>query len=381
MTRRILFASAASAAAAVAAQTPPPATPPAPTWASTTANRSIPRWRGFNLLDLFQAFTKPERRFITPEADFQWIRDWGFNFIRIPMDYWYWVDTPWRETRKLEPDHVYKIKTSTFEEIDRIVELGRKYSLHVSLNFHRAPGYCINNNEREPFSLWTDQRAEDAFVHHWVTFAQRYKGVSPFDLSFNLLNEAPKPKEGFMAREDYVRVMSRATDQIRAVSPQRVVIIDGLEVGNRVVTEMIPSGVVQSVHAYSPGGISHFRASWVDKESKFPEPTWPLLKSDGTVAWDRKRLEEMYAPWAELARQGVGVHCGECGCFSKTPHAIFLAWFTDVMEILAGHGIGYALWNFRGTFGMLDSNRADVDYEDWHGVKLDRKLLSVLQKF
>ena len=27
-------------------------------------------------------------------------RDWGFNFIRIPMDYWLWIKTDWRATRK-----------------------------------------------------------------------------------------------------------------------------------------------------------------------------------------------------------------------------------------------------------------------------------------
>ena len=42
--------------------------------------------------------------------------------------------------------------------------------------------------------------------------------------------------------------------------------------------------------------------------------------------------------------------------------------------------IGFALWNFRGDFGILDSGRADVEYEDWHGHKLDRKLLDLIRK-
>ena len=41
--------------------------------------------------------------------------------------------------------------------------------------------------------------------------------------------------------------------------------------------------------------------------------------------------------------------------------------------------IGYALWNFRGSFGIIDSARADVAYEDWHGCKLDRELLELLR--
>jgi endoglucanase len=36
---------------------------------------------------------------------------------------------------------------------------------------------------------------------------------------------------------------------------------------------------------------------------------------------------------------------------------------------------------FRGSFGILDSDRADVQYEDFNGRKLDRKLLQLLQEF
>jgi hypothetical protein len=52
-----------------------------------------------------------------------------------------------------------------------------------------------------------------------------------------------------------------------------------------------------------------------------------------------------------------------------------------VLDILTGHNIGYALWNFRGAFGILDSGREDVSYEDWYGHTLDRELLKLLQAY
>ena len=166
------------------------------------AQTTIPRWRGFNLVDFFQAFGQGELSAgMVSEDDLKWIRDWGFDFIRIPMDYWLWIDTNWRETKALSPDDMYKIKESMMEKVDRTVDLGIKYGLHVSLNFHRAPGYCINSPDREPFVLWTDPSAEDAFVFHWNLFAKRYRGVSVKDLSFNLVNEAPGVREGYMSAE------------------------------------------------------------------------------------------------------------------------------------------------------------------------------------
>jgi hypothetical protein len=35
---------------------------------------------------------------------------------------------------------------------------------------------------------------------------------------------------------------------------------------------------------------------------------------------------------------------------------------------------------FRGDFGVMNSGRKDIEYEDWHGHKLDRKMLEMLQK-
>jgi hypothetical protein len=59
---------------------------------------------------------------------------------------------------------------------------------------------------------------------------------------------------------------------------------------------------------------------------------------------------------------------------------VFLAWFKDVIGILGENDIGFALWEFNGSFGILNSGREDVAYEDWYGYKLDRKLLQLLQE-
>ena len=340
---------------------------------------ALPRWRGFNLLYLFQARVRKDGPVEVPEDDFQMIADLGFDFVRIPMDYWFWIDSDWRTTGRPSAGDVVKIKESALAPIDRIIELGRKHGLHVNLNFHRAPGFCVNSAELEPFVLWRDREAEDAFVFHWDFFAKRYKDINSNELSFNLLNEAPRPRPGYMTREDYRRVMTRAIDKIRECTPDRTIIIDGLATGNQVVYEMMPTGVAQSVHAYTPAEVSHYHAGWVDKRLDFPHPLWPAVKRDGSGLVSRDTLDAHYEPWGWLVRQGIGVHCGEAGGFNKTPHDSFLKWMCDVLDILKSHSIGWALWNFRGSFGVLDSGREDCAYEDWHGHKLDRKLLTLLQ--
>jgi endoglucanase len=72
---------------------------------------------------------------------------------------------------------------------------------------------------------------------------------------------------------------------------------------------------------------------------------------------------------------------GEWGSFSYTPHDVTLRWMRDCLTNWKKAGFGWALWNFRGSFGILDSNRKDVAYEDFQGHKLDRKMLDLLRAF
>jgi aryl-phospho-beta-D-glucosidase BglC (GH1 family) len=85
--------------------------------------------------------------------------------------------------------------------------------------------------------------------------------------------------------------------------------------------------------------------------------------------------------WLALQQQGVGVMVGEFGCYNRTPHAVALAWMEDCLANWKQANWGWALWNFRGSFGILDSHRRDVDYENFHGHKLDRQMLDLLQKY
>ena len=330
-----------------------------------TAQKVLPRWRGFNLLDMFTSHSTGEWQ----EDDFRWIAGWGFDFVRLPLCYLLWVDDG-------DP---FRIAEAGLAKIDTAVHLGRQYGLHVSLNFHRAPGYSVNREKQEPFSLWKDQSAIDAFCLHWATLARRYQGIASEQLSFDLVNEPPAPTRDGMTREEHARAIAAAVATIRDVDPDRLIIADGLAWGRDPCPELAPLGIAQSCRAYSPMGISHFRANWVDSEG-MPTPTWPGAL-EGGEPWDRRRLERLYEPWVRLAQQGIGVHCGEGGAFRFTPHDVVLAWLRDVLDILTGHGIGYALWNFRGPFGILDSQRRRLPYEDWHGHKLDRQLLQLLQEF
>ena len=302
------------------------------------------------------------------------------------MAYPQWVD--YDASKPIRAEDMYRIRESALEPIDGLIALAHKHGLHVSLNLLRAPGYCVNAGFEEPYNLWKDPEALKAFCFHWKMWARRYKSTPRARISFDLLNEPSMredmndqhSKRGPVPGTVYRRMVEAAAQAIREENPDHLILADGNNVGNDVIPEIADLNVAQSCRGYVPGHISHYQAPWAFKDpNALPVPTWP--GEGGGGRWDRARLEQYYAPWIEWARKGVGVHCGECGCWKKTPHPVFLAWFEDVLDILTRAGIGYALWNFRGDFGILDSGRADVDYVDWYGQKLDRKLLALIQKY
>ncbi|MCX8037237.1 MAG: glycoside hydrolase family 5 protein [Candidatus Sumerlaeia bacterium] len=327
----------------------------------------LPRWRGANLLEKFSAGSKgdkPNQPFV--ERDFEWLVRWKMDFVRLPMDYRFWCQMPDRRA----------FKESALKEIDQAVEWGRQYNVHVSINFHRAPGYCINNPELEPFNLWTDAEAQDICELHWRMFAKRYKGIPSSRLSFNLWNEPPRPGSGGMTRENHEKVARRMVKAIREEDPDRMIIADGLSVANDPIPELDDLKLPLSLHTYQPFQLTHYRASWAKGSDKWPEPTWPLKQ--GNTLWDRDYLYNRYRPWLEPMRKGIGVHCGETGVYNRTPHKVVLAFQRDLFSMLKDYGIGWAMWNLRGSFGWIDSGRKDVKYENFEGHQLDREMLELL---
>jgi endoglucanase len=351
---------------------PPPA-------AAQDINASrIPRWRGFNLQGRFPPPGAPPVRAFE-ESDFAVMAEWGFDFVRLPLSYWAWG-------RK---DDWSVINEEPLKEIDRAVELGRQYGIHVNINFHRIPGYCINQRELEPADLFSGtaaqrQRAEAAAVHHWKVFAKRYKGIPNQRVSFDLINEPPKMRsyEGYL-EERYVEIVKALVRGIREVDPHRLIVADGINIGQAPVMGIAGMGLAQSTRGYLPKAVSHYTATWVPKDEfeSFNLPAWPLKDDKGTV-WDRARLKtENIDPYQPLVAKGVQVHVGEWGCFNKTPHAVALAWMEDNLSLWKEAGWGFSLWNLRGSFGVMDSGREDVAYESFEGHKLDRKMLELLRKY
>jgi len=331
----------------------------------------FPRYRGFNLLAKFGG-RGPRQKF--REEDFEIMAEWGFDFARIPMSYWSWASK----------DDWYTVDEDVLKDIDEVVEFGKQYHVHINLNLHRVPGYCINGRDMEPVDLFEDtpenmQKALDGVVYHWKMFAERYKGIPSSRLSFDLINEPPHMDQ----ETRYVEVVRALVQGIREIDPERLIVADGKDVGRTPVYGIADLGLVQSTRGYDPMSVSHFTAGWVPKDAfeTFEVPTWPLTGDDGKV-WDKAALKAgLIDTWQPLVDMGVSVHVGEWGCYNKTPHDVALRWMRDLLSLWKEAGWGQAMWNLKGDFGILNSGRKDVKYETYKGHKLDRKMLELVRAY
>lgn len=465
--------------------------------------------KGFNLLGKFEVSWSNSG---FTESEFKWIQQLGFNFVRLPLDY---------RTFTKAGDWSTFVETEMVK-IDRAVQWGEKYGVHVCINFHRAPGYCVNAATlpvNQQLNLWTDLAAQDAFVKHWEFFANRYKTIGADKLSFNLVNEPSN-----VTSEVYVSVMKKAIQAIHAISPERIIFVDGTDYGRNLIPALKDEpNVAQSIHCYDPFGLTHYKAEWVDGAADWPLPTWPMLwisdylygpwKSDfksalafqgsfaagtevivnvrqvsaeatltvkaGTKVLLNKRFvctadpgtdftkivkndwgyqnisnkdysvtlteaaskltfEVTAGDWLtlnsislkrgstltkyslsnstwgqkqttylidetgnikaldgqdvlpfDIYRQNVAVAKAnsiafmvqEFGVYNKTPHPVAIGFLIDLSKFFRDNNIGWALWNFSGSFGIINSDRTDVQYETYMGTyKLDRQMLNALTK-
>jgi len=173
--------------------------------------------------------------------------------------------------------------------------------------------------------------------------------------------------------KDYQNVYDRDYE-VPVPAGTRVLVLDNVEGDWMTVSEVALRG------AGGDGAAAVLRPAYGQKPAvlTYRPGASPALQAPGPSgrAWLEERC---IAPFRELQGKGVGVMVGEFGAFNHTPHPVVMRWMADCLANWKDAGWGWAMWNFRGPFGVLDSGRGDVVYEDFQGHKLDRAMLDLLR--
>lgn len=118
--------------------------------------------------------------YITRE-DISFIKQSGFNSVRVPFSYRLFVSDA----------AVQRLEGPGYELLDRVVDWCRREGLYVILDMHAAPGGQTGDNIDDswgyPF-LFESSESQDLTVNLWRKIAARYRN-EPAVIGYDLLNE------------------------------------------------------------------------------------------------------------------------------------------------------------------------------------------------
>ncbi|MEM1164657.1 MAG: cellulase family glycosylhydrolase [Planctomycetota bacterium] len=150
--------------------------------------------------------------------DFDIIRSFGMNCVRLPIHY-----------SVLESaDSPGTLRDDAFRWIDWVVDHAERTGLYVVLDLHGAPGGQSTDaptGRTGHNTLWTDTSAQDRTVALWRALAHRYRD-HPAVAVYDLLNE---PYGRFDASHDdaLVALMDRLVKAVREIDSVTPIIVPG----------------------------------------------------------------------------------------------------------------------------------------------------------
>ncbi len=163
------------------------------------------------------------------EEDVRFIKDSGFNVIRIPLNY-----------RHFESDlNPFVYLDQGFERLDAIIRACEQAGLYVILDMHSVQGWQngdwhADNSSRHAL-FWVDKTAQDRFYALWEEIARRYKD-QPTVAGYNLINEpisnAPYGRFGsvlqYTPNWDLInQIYKTSVNRIRAIDPFHIIFLEG----------------------------------------------------------------------------------------------------------------------------------------------------------
>jgi len=333
----------------------------------TTAKSRVNIHRGTNISHwLSQSEERGDvRRAWFTQEDVKRIADWGFDHIRLPIDEMQmWNDSGAQETE-------------AFDLMESALDWAEQAGLNAVIDLHILRSHFFIS-EKEP-GLFTDPAEAEKFADLWRQLSARLRGRSNERVAYELLNEAVATNP-----DDWNRVAHLAFQAIRKLEPQRTIVLGSNQWNSAFTFDQLSvpddANTVLTFHFYHPMLITHHRASWsvegrmYDGPIQYPgQPIPPECLSEvrppeaaRLVKVDIEKLNRPYDRRAMLAdfaqpiaasrRTGLPLYCGEFGVIDLAPRPVREAWYRDIISVFTEYGIGWANWDYKGDFGIIDAH-------------------------
>ncbi len=326
---------------------------------------NVSHWFSQNPSDYSAQHTNTE----TTTDDIALIAHLGFDNVRLS------IDAVPLEQAPLGADG---LNGDFLGRLDRAVDTMLADGLAVQIDLHPEDSYKQQ--------LRTNDWNVDRLTMLWRKLAAHYAGRDPERVFFEILNE---PEVGDPYR--WAGIQARVAAAIREVAPRHTIIATGPNYSDLqdLLTQhpLADGNVIYNFHFYDPHEFTHQGASWglswwiyehgipyPPTESSMhelirqvPDPAQRFqLENYWLDRWDGHRIRLLIDEAADWGKaNNVPLLCNEFGAYRQVTDPVSRnTWIHDVRTALEDDGIGWAMWDYHGGFGVVTGKRgqpAQVD--------------------
>lgn len=323
-------------------------------------------------------YTREHLESHTTEADIRLIKAMGFDHIRLsiePAPLWNQADPA-------------QLNAEYLAYLDRAIGMILAHDLAVIVDIHPTDEFKLK--------LRDDDRHVQAFARFWRALAAHLSRTDPERVFLEVINE-PMVEDGYR----WMGIQAKLIAAMRQGAPRHTIIACGHRwsgLGELLFLEPVADrNVIYNFHFYEPMAFTHQGATWAGPNlpplRNVPYPATPeavapllaalgdegargVLRAYGEARWNGARIEAEIAKAAQWAAQhGVRVICNEFGVYRRfAPPQARAAWLRDVRAALERHGIGWTMWDYQGSFSVVQkvNGRAVPDEQTLDALGLRR---------
>jgi endoglucanase len=319
--------------------------------------------RGINASEWFaqvydkRGYTAEHFQAWTTATDIALIKSMGFDHVRLSVN-------PQPMMNPRAPD---KLPADYLVSLDAAVKMILDHGLAVVIDLHPDSDFKAR--------LAKDDDFVERFADFWRALAAHYSTWDADRVFLEIMNE-PEFSDPYR----WLGVQVKLAAAIRQGAPAHTIIAAGArwsDDDDLVFQEPLHDpNVIYNFHFYEPHIFTHQGATWSAyywhflRGLRYPsnpesaERVAALVPNEvdqlqviryGRDHWDAARMESEMKQAAEWARRrGVPLVCNEFGVYREySDPQDRAAWLHDVRTALEHNGIGWAMWDYSGSFGVV----------------------------
>lgn len=319
--------------------------------------------RGINTSEWFaqvydkRGYTAEHFQAWTTADDIALIKSMGFDHVRLSVN-------PQPIFNEREPNN---IPADYLANLDTAVKMILEHGLAIVIDVHPESDFKAR--------LAKDDDFVERFADFWRALAAHYSTWDADRVFLEILNEPE-----FSDRYRWLGVQMKLAAAIREGAPAHTIIAAGARWSNDdelVFQEPLhDSNIIYNFHFYEPHIFTHQGATWgayywhwlrgvrYPSSPESAEHASELVPDEvdrlqviryGHDHWDAARVDsemKQAAEWAQ--RRGVPLVCNEFGVYREySDPEDRAAWLRDARMALERNGIGWTVWDYSGSFGVV----------------------------